>query len=69
MREDYAVRLQARADKAAGRAASSTAGPQSLEDIRREARENWLQLRQSRIQGSESAPSVLAPGRDDDLSH
>jgi ATP-dependent exoDNAse (exonuclease V) alpha subunit len=69
MREDYAVRLQARADKAAGRAASSTAGPQSLEDIRREARENWLRLRQSRIQGSESAPSLLAPGRDDDLSH
>ena len=69
MREDYAVRLQARADKAAGRAASSAAGPQSLEDIRREARENWLRLRQSRTQGSESASSVLASGRDDDLSH
>jgi ATP-dependent exoDNAse (exonuclease V) alpha subunit len=45
---------------------------QSLEDIRREARENWLRLRQSQRQGlAESAPSMAAEkdrGRDDDIT-
>jgi ATP-dependent exoDNAse (exonuclease V) alpha subunit len=45
---------------------------QSLEDIRREARENWLRLRQSQRQGlAESAPSAAADkGRnlDDDIT-
>jgi len=44
--------------------------PQSLEDIRREARENWLRMRQSQNQGhAESAP--VAPKdrvRNDDLT-
>jgi ATP-dependent exoDNAse (exonuclease V) alpha subunit len=45
---------------------------QSLEDIRREARENWLRLRQSQRQGlAEAAPSAAADkGRnlDDDIT-
>jgi ATP-dependent exoDNAse (exonuclease V) alpha subunit len=44
--------------------------PQSLEDIRREARENWLRLRQARMAGSEPAPVVpVDRGLDDDLAH
>jgi ATP-dependent exoDNAse (exonuclease V) alpha subunit len=71
-REEYQARLQARAERVAGRevpvsreptvaepaAKASAAKPQSLEDIRREARENWLRLRQSQNQSqAESAPS------------
>jgi len=45
---------------------------QSLEDIRREARENWLRLRQSQSQGQgrpESAPVVTKDrARNDDLT-
>ena len=48
------------------------AKPQSLEDIRREARENWLRLRQSQIQGqghAESAPAVAKDRvQNDDLT-
>ena len=63
IREEYARRLQARLEKAAA------PKPQSLEDIRREAREDWLRMRQSR-QSSESTPSVpVDRGRDDDLAH
>jgi ATP-dependent exoDNAse (exonuclease V) alpha subunit len=72
MREEYQTRLQARAERVTGRevpvsgeptvaepaAKASAAKPQSLEDIRREARENWLRLRQSQSQSqAESAPS------------
>jgi ATP-dependent exoDNAse (exonuclease V) alpha subunit len=84
MREEYQARVQARLQRVAGRetptaressAAEPTAGGppakrQSLEEIRREARENWLRLRQSQIQDhSESAPSVKKDRvRDDDLA-
>jgi hypothetical protein len=46
------------------------AKPQSLEDIRREARENWLRLRQSQSQGhAESAPVVTKDRvQNDDLT-
>jgi hypothetical protein len=48
------------------------AKPQSLEDIRREARENWLRLRQSQIQGqghAEAAPVVTKDRvKNDDLT-
>jgi hypothetical protein len=43
--------------------------PQSLEDIRREARENWLRIRENRMQGREVAPvNHKERSRDDDLS-
>jgi ATP-dependent exoDNAse (exonuclease V) alpha subunit len=61
MREEYQARVEARLDRGADREGSTiaelaaaepasklhAAKPQSLEDIRREARENWLRLRQS----------------------
>jgi ATP-dependent exoDNAse (exonuclease V) alpha subunit len=63
MREEHQARVQARLERTAGReapvsaepappqpTAKTAAKPQSLEDIRREARENWLRLRQSQNQ-------------------
>jgi ATP-dependent exoDNAse (exonuclease V) alpha subunit len=83
MREGYEVRVQARLSRAADRdivhgqssaaesaAKPSPAPPQSLEDIRREARESWLRLRQSKLQKqAESAPSAeVGRGRGDDFA-
>jgi ATP-dependent exoDNAse (exonuclease V) alpha subunit len=75
MREEYALRVNARLDKVLGRETSfaaqpTTAGkPQSLEEIRKEARENWLRMRQSRILGAEAAPAkTTESARDDDLT-
>jgi ATP-dependent exoDNAse (exonuclease V) alpha subunit len=48
IREEHQARVQARLDRGAARAAAK---PQTLEDIRREARENWLRLRQTQGQG------------------
>jgi ATP-dependent exoDNAse (exonuclease V) alpha subunit len=46
------------------------AKPQSLEDIRREARENWLKLRQNQMQGhaESGAAAIKGRGRDDDVT-
>jgi ATP-dependent exoDNAse (exonuclease V) alpha subunit len=84
MREEYQARVQERLERDAGRQVSiskeptvaqpsalgSAAKPQSLEDIRREARENWLRLRQS--QGQDRAGSALSVAndrvQDDDLA-
>jgi ATP-dependent exoDNAse (exonuclease V) alpha subunit len=53
-------------------ARAPVAKPQSLEDIRREARENWVRLRQSQNQSqghAESAPAVTKDRvRNDDLT-
>ena len=82
MREAYEARVQARLEQVAGRvvpaAEPEAAKPQSLEDIRREAREEWLRLRQgqrqsqSQGQSQASAKSVPAIARDrvhdDDLA-
>ena len=71
MREEYQTRVQARLERASGRevpiamepvavqatARASAAKPQSLEDIRREARESWLRLRQSQIQSQSQSQS------------
>ena len=51
-------------------AASAAVKPRSTEEIRREARENWLRLRQSQLQGR-AEPALSVPkekARDDDLS-
>jgi ATP-dependent exoDNAse (exonuclease V) alpha subunit len=83
MREEHQARVQARLERSASRearipaepavaqaTAKAATKPQSLEDIRREARENWLRMRQSQRQGhAESAP--VAPKdrvRNDDLT-
>jgi ATP-dependent exoDNAse (exonuclease V) alpha subunit len=72
IREDYQARVQARLGRVAESAAPGPpAKPQSLEEIRREARENWLRMRQDRSQGSAQGPestSALAANKalDDD---
>jgi ATP-dependent exoDNAse (exonuclease V) alpha subunit len=67
MREEHQARVQARLETTAR---ASAAKPQSLEDIRREARENWLRLRQS--QSQDHADSDLSGSsdrlRNDDLA-
>ena len=86
LREDYQSRVRARLERVAGRevpaAESNAAKPLSLEDIRREAREEWLRLRQGQRQNQSqgqcqgqsqaSAKSVPAVARDrvhdDDLA-
>ena len=50
---------------AAAQAAAAGPGPQSLEDVRRLARENWLKYRQAVAESAEQAP---ARSRDDGLS-
>jgi ATP-dependent exoDNAse (exonuclease V) alpha subunit len=82
MREEHQARVQVRLERAAGQeapvpaeaavaqtTARTAAKPQSLEDIRREARENWLRLRQSQNQDrADSTPSVAnGRGQNDDL--
>jgi len=68
MREDYQARVEARLAKTSSQQASPK--PQSLEEIRREARENWLRMRQDRSHGQdESTPaSTLDRSRGEDLS-
>jgi ATP-dependent exoDNAse (exonuclease V) alpha subunit len=83
MRAEYQERLQARLDRTSERTASaaldhnakeSTNHPQSLEDIRREARQNWLRMRAER--GTEAGQgrdeleksSSTDRSRDDDLA-
>jgi len=66
MREEYQMRVEARLESAAGQEVSGAKG-QSLEDIRREARENWLRLRQSQGLGhAEPAPSAAVDRVHDD---
>lgn len=74
IREDYQARVQARLDRVAESAAPGPPSkPQSLEEIRREARENWLRMRQDRIrdraQGQSGSEASLTSNkaRDDDL--
>jgi ATP-dependent exoDNAse (exonuclease V) alpha subunit len=84
IREEYQARVQARMERAAHPEASSTvessavvsaakeraAKPQSIDDIQRDARENWLRFRQNQVEGhADPAPSVSRNrGLDDDLS-
>ena len=82
MRDEFQARVEARLERSASREATHAteinardsdvkepaAKPQSLEDIRREARENWLRLRQSQSQNqsqsqSPSQDQAQAPGK------
>jgi hypothetical protein len=79
MREECQVRVEARLERAARQEVSTTsgeavartsaAGPatkrQSLEDVRREARENWLRSRQGQSHGQAGS----APGAKMDRVH
>ena len=82
IREEYQARVQARLEQGADRtiaadvkppaaipdAAEAAAKPQSLADIRREARENWLNLRQNQkqSQAAETAPTATQHRAHDD---
>jgi hypothetical protein len=57
-------------ETSAARVNAAALKPRSTEEIRREARENWLRYRESQLQGrAEAAPSVAKERiRDDDLS-
>jgi ATP-dependent exoDNAse (exonuclease V) alpha subunit len=69
MRAEHDARVEARVQRAAASVAESTRSaaaervaepssePQSLEAIRRQARENWLKLRAARLSGSHAASS------------
>jgi ATP-dependent exoDNAse (exonuclease V) alpha subunit len=65
MREDYEARVEARLQRSAARDAIP-AKPQSLEEIRRQARESWLQMRRGHAESSPREPMERA--KDDDLT-
>ncbi|MEP6546890.1 MAG: MobQ family relaxase [Gammaproteobacteria bacterium] len=82
LREEHEVRVQARLSRATSRdmgsgqssaadaaANASSAKPQSLEDVRREARESWLRLRQSKMQEQteSTASTAVRRGQGDDF--
>jgi ATP-dependent exoDNAse (exonuclease V) alpha subunit len=71
IRADYNARVQARQERAAtrehegretapeltaGRSSEMRAGPRDLEDVRREARENWLRMRAERGAANDNIP-------------
>ncbi|MGO9987824.1 MAG: MobA/MobL family protein [Steroidobacteraceae bacterium] len=66
LREDYEARVQARLDRARQPAGEPTSQPATLEEIRRQARESWLRLRQE----SRDTPADAGKGRtpDDDFA-
>jgi ATP-dependent exoDNAse (exonuclease V) alpha subunit len=75
MREDYEARVQARLERTAAQrpleratrpAAETMKSSATLEEIRRQARESWLRLRQESAENS--APSGKERSRDDDLA-
>lgn len=78
IREEYAARASARElerhESAERERLQSVArdGPKSLEEVRREARENWLRMREGRTESSQSAAQDRSRNegltRDEDLS-
>lgn len=64
IREEYQARVAAREREHQRSAAPEK--PKDLEQIRREARENWLRLREGRTESTQAA--VPDRGRDDDLT-
>ncbi|MGC2029337.1 MAG: hypothetical protein WA642_04915, partial [Steroidobacteraceae bacterium] len=65
------AKLTANADSMASTPATrgATVKPQSLEDIRREARENWLRIREQRMQRADAVPAKpIERSHDDDLA-
>jgi ATP-dependent exoDNAse (exonuclease V) alpha subunit len=79
LRADYAARVAARQERVISLPAAREAEPpqekpgqfQNLEEIRRQARENWLRMRQASAESSAESAAVspsVARVRDDDLS-
>jgi hypothetical protein len=57
LRDEHQARLDARSERTAVQDTPAAGKAQSLEEIRREARENWLRMRSAR---TESAARVAA---------
>jgi hypothetical protein len=83
LRADYAARVQARLERqsqqerssmrdqdtaAARDAPRQESRPQSLDEVRRQAREDWLKMRQEALKQPAPASSQRDHGRDDDHS-
>jgi ATP-dependent exoDNAse (exonuclease V) alpha subunit len=74
IRADYNARVQSRLEQTTERTSQRTADrtpPKSLEDVRREARENWLRMRAEQTPSSQASPSATrsphhTPAPDDD---
>jgi ATP-dependent exoDNAse (exonuclease V) alpha subunit len=67
IREEHAARMQARLERTNARGESERpARSPTLEDMRRQARENWLRMRQESADRAE--PDAQAHARDDDLT-
>ena len=66
MAERMRAEHQAKAESPQRSSVSQASPPQSLEDIRRQARENWLRLRQSQPDAVLGEPAARAP--EDDLT-
>jgi ATP-dependent exoDNAse (exonuclease V) alpha subunit len=64
LRDEYAARVAARLGKSAESQPASV--PKTAEDLRREARENWLRMRENANQ--DSVAQKPRRGRDDDFS-
>jgi ATP-dependent exoDNAse (exonuclease V) alpha subunit len=65
LREQHQARVDARSERSAMKDAVPSAKSPSLEEIRRQARENWLRMRNGQ---AESAPAEADRARDDDLA-
>ncbi len=67
IRADYDARVQARLERTAEQRAehsqptAASAAPKSLEDVRREARENWLKMRAEQKSHGDAAPTTRDP--------
>ena len=74
LRRDYELRVQARlgrdaAPEGAGPAVERVQGPLSLEEIRRQARENWRRIRgESSATGLDRSVAAQSRSTDDDLA-
>ncbi len=66
MREDYEARVQARLDRARQPAGEPKSQPPTLEEIRRQARESWLRMRQEPADGA--SPVLKEHIHDDDFA-
>jgi ATP-dependent exoDNAse (exonuclease V) alpha subunit len=63
IREEYQVRLESRLQRS--QTADSAAEPASLDAIRRQARDNWLRMRQARAEAGRAEPGRTEGARAD----
>jgi ATP-dependent exoDNAse (exonuclease V) alpha subunit len=66
IREAYEARVEARLQRASVASDAIPLKPQSLEEVRRQARESWLQMRRGLDESAPRAPTERA--KDDDLA-